>query len=434
MRGISQVDFAIATGMFILLFALFVGTTSDHLISVKEELKELASRSDALSLLNSLSSFGLPAKWYENVSINQSTLSVAFARVFNAFTNETKSIVTNELKSYGDGSYFCISPANGENAIEIVFESANLTSDVIVGSSVFLVVYNATAFERDSGKGDKKDDALIFSKYFADWGGIASDEWTNWSFNIGEHVETPEQANSIRITLYYVQEAEAKLCMDYASVKLNWTKSKLLPLQFGLGTRIYEVKVIANNSKPFYINQSANVTNLTNELILVNFSQLGFASIDFNSVKVFDENFNQVPCNVSPSNATLSFVTNLSTNETKIFTVRFDDDSNYTNAFCNSSVVGNNSIVEKSVPFLSRKVMQLRKIELFKHLDYLILKRRIGLGRDFRVKLRNESDVIFELGKAIPRAANIHAFERDVLCQDERFELKKCELSVYVIE
>jgi len=428
MRSISQIDFAIATGMFILLFALVVGTTSDYFTSIKDELKDSQQVSEAIRLLDSFSGFGLPANWYENASVETKVINASYARVFNALTNETKLVITDELKSYNDGNYVCISPANGQNAIEIQF-NASLENNSIIGSAVFTITYNASAFERDNGKGDEKDDAYIFSTYFADWGGVASSEWQNWSHEIGKYIESAKGANAIRIYLFFVQ-SNATLCLDHASLKINWTSEDSFPRQIGLATWIYEVEVVANNTKHFYINQSANVTNLTNELVEVNLSQLGFSEIDVNSIIVLDENLNKIACNVSAS--VVRFAINLTANETRCFKIRFDDDSNYTKPFCNSSINGNNSIRERVYTLPRRKAIQLRKVHAMKNLDYLLLKRSHNVANDFALSLKNESSSFLEFGKSTPRISNVHCLKRYLTCQGEKFEMKPCELKICV--
>ena len=57
--------------------------------------------------------------------------------------------------------------------------------------------------------------------------------------------------------------------------------------RIGIYTQAYRVTVIVNNTQPYLVNQTGPLVNLINEKIVVNYTALGFPSVDVNSTTFF---------------------------------------------------------------------------------------------------------------------------------------------------
>jgi len=136
-----------------------------------------------------------------------------------------------------------------------------------------------------------------------------------------------------------------------------------------LVSKAYRFYVIINNTQPYLKNQSAAVSDLENELVIVNFSSLGCPDIDFNSVRVYNSSEDNVKCEVDPERKILKFLVNISAFESKEFKVWFDDDSNFTVPFCNFSISGSDNLTEIIYPPEAFKIISFSTIEDFSVYD-----------------------------------------------------------------
>ncbi len=136
-----------------------------------------------------------------------------------------------------------------------------------------------------------------------------------------------------------------------------------------LVSKAYRFYVIINNTQPYLKNQSAAVSDLENELVIVNFSSLGYPDIDFNSVRVYNSSGSAIKCEIDPERKILKFLVNISAFESKEFKVWFDDDSNFTLPFCNFSISGSDNLTEIIYPPETFKVIPFSAIEGFSVYD-----------------------------------------------------------------
>lgn len=199
----------------------------------------------------------------------------------------------------------------------------------------------------------------------------------------------------------------------------------------GIVTKAYKIEVAVNNSEAFLINQSQEVVNLTNELVIVNLSGVWRSDIDLNSLHVYDENWNNVKCNISQG--TLKFLVNISPYKVKYFRVIFDDDSNFSSSFCNSSIVGTNNLTETVYPTEVFDIVQYKKFQELLTKSYQSVKNKLNMNYDFQISLKDSNgNSVFKFGPNIPPRGDIFALERNTLYQNMNADIKKGVITVYI--
>ena len=435
LKGISQVDFAIASAMFILLFAFLVGFATDYFTSMKNDVIALEKKTSALTFFRDLLSEGEPQNWASLLREYRNETGAYWGRSFKRATNETLALFTNgEINQSSDAKYACVVNDEGADAFEAKFPNLSLPGNAIIGEVKFKVIYNATSFETSGGSGDWKDDFYVFSTYLEDWGGTAGIEWIEWnSSNAKSIVKNSTLANAMRTTLYYKPTgAPGTACFDLINVSVEWSVYPFYPRKLGLMTKIYEFTLEVNNSLPYYKTPAASAVDLTNELVEINFSQLGFSDIDFNSIRVY-EGSNPVACAVNSAAKTLNFTVSLAANQSRYFTILFDDDSNFTAPFCDDAISGVDNLSEIYYPIEGKKVLQYRKLAALNESSYELMKSSVRMSYNFNLTLFDENEsIVFSYGKKIPRIENVYSFETSVMYQNSTGDLRSGKLRIYV--
>jgi len=215
-----------------------------------------------------------------------------------------------------------------------------------------------------------------------------------------------------------------------ASEVLNQYNYGLRLRRIGLKTTAYRFLILVNNTHQNYYNQSMNVTNLTNELISFNYTILGFPKMDYKSTAIYDENSSTVSYQISGDNIT--FKTNLNVNQSKWFTVYFDDDSIFEDR--STAITGTNNISEKTYPVEEIELLQYRKLMDLSSSNYTAVKNMSAVNNNFRIRLfdTNTSTYFMTFGDDVPRHSNIVALQRYMLFQNETGGIRNGKMIVQV--
>jgi hypothetical protein len=214
---------------------------------------------------------------------------------------------------------------------------------------------------------------------------------------------------------------------DFSYVPSDWTGSGDVD-RIGFFSRAYRFYIAVDNSQTFYLNQSQSVTDLTNELVSFLYSDIGFTNIDVNSTEIYLDG-SRVPYNINGYNIT--FRTDIAANTKKIFTVYFDDDSNFTSR--SVTINGNNTITE-TVHFVQPiPVIQYRKLQTINASNYSAVRDSLGID-DFNIVLQdidtNPVSTFFSYGGEVPRSGNVIAMQRNHVYQNSTAGIRNGRLIV----
>ena len=199
--------------------------------------------------------------------------------------------------------------------------------------------------------------------------------------------------------------------------------------RIGIYTQAYRVTVIVNNTQPYLVNQTGPLVNLINEKIVVNYTALGFSSINVNSTTVYNENGIMLPYNIDGD--TIIFNTDINASTHKIFTVYFDDDSNFTAS--SSAISGINNLTERIVMLQETPVIQYKKLLQLNETVYDYTKNITGV-QNFRLTLLDikTQTEFFSYGGLTPRKGNIISFQRYMLYQNSSAGVNRGRMRVQV--
>lgn len=183
---------------------------------------------------------------------------------------------------------------------------------------------------------------------------------------------------------------------------------------FDLGTRAYRMYIILNNTNAFYKNQSLSAANQPAELVVFNYTHFGFA-VDVNSTAIYNETNASVSYNIN--GYSISFAVNMTSGSSHMFTVYFDDDSNFTSR--SVAVNGFDNITETIFPAEDMLLAQYKKLMALNSSSYAGVKNLTGLS-DFRFQLVDAStnQTFLNYGDAPPGRGNVVALQRHVLYQN----------------
>lgn len=198
--------------------------------------------------------------------------------------------------------------------------------------------------------------------------------------------------------------------------------------RIGLSTTVKRFRVYVNNSKPFYNDQTASVTDLGTEIVRLNLSQLGFQRHDFNSTVVYNSANVSVPYQRDADN--ISFVANVNAFAVVYFTVYIDDDSNFTGS--SSSISGIDNLSETVTATENVGVLQYNKIHRLNISSYSSVKNSTLVRSDFAIRITDADTnrVFIDYGGIVPRSANIVSLDRLVLFQNSTGGIRKGRLLV----
>ena len=198
--------------------------------------------------------------------------------------------------------------------------------------------------------------------------------------------------------------------------------------RIGIATSASRFSIVLNNSRDSWVNQSSPWVNLTDELVAFNYSDLGIPA-RVSSTYIYDDNGNSVPYNINGN--VITFNSSIAVNTTKNFTVYFDDDANFQERTV--AVAGSDNLTEKIFRASTVGVVQYRKILFLNSSNYTIVRNATQTPRDFRITLTDlNGQVIFTFGPQPPESGNIVATRRFVVYQNATAAIRGGALNVQV--
>ena len=235
-------------------------------------------------------------------------------------------------------------------------------------------------------------------------------------------------ADSSEILLTRSEAVELLSSGDFPMEPLNWTNESDVR-RIGFSTTAYRMLVMINNTSPFFLNQSQELADITSELVIINYTRLGF-DIDINSTVVYDENNNSLSYQISTTNITIALPVNAS--QVRYVTLYFDDDSNFTSR--SVSVSGTDNLTEKIFFPEKLDVLQFRQVQKVMNANYTLLKNATQIGKDFAITILDvdNNTNFMSFGAAMPRRGNVVAFQRYMLYQNSSGFVRKGRLTVQV--
>ena len=435
-KASAQVDFAIASGMFIIIFAFLVLFSTDYFSSLKNDATLTEKRGFALSLLNDLLDQGEPASWQFSMQTFSNNSAANWSISLNRTTNSTiRTFSAGELNQAGDSKYAYINNSELADVLEFTFPYLGIPQNAAMGNSSFKVLYNTSSFEQSGGDGDYKDDLTAFSEgfetYMDDWGnGSTSSLWIWWnSTDYLLWLYQTKDANNLVARLYFSPSSPGICYFDQINFTANYSYYPYYPKKLGISADIYIMEILLNNT----------VQELAAENVTVNFTLLGYPDADMNSIFVQNETGSPISCNVSGK--ILTFQTQISNGVTKWFRVWFSKNStsNFSSAACSATVSsGTNSLTtanrnETLFSVQRSSAIHYSKLSALNSSNYMIMKNLTDVKYDFHVTLKNSTgSPIFEYGGEIPSRADINALQRSVIYQNSSAGINYGTLYLYM--
>jgi hypothetical protein len=178
--------------------------------------------------------------------------------------------------------------------------------------------------------------------------------------------------------------------------------------RIGLQSDAYRFYILVNNTPENLIIQN-ETTDLSNELVEFNLSMLG--SFDEGSIAIY---YAGSRISYNKSDDMIRFVTGIGANQSKLFIVYFDDDSNFTENAVEINYSDN--IRETIYPMEKISLLQYRNIQRLGNSDYSVLKNTTG---DFYLTIYDSAgNKFFGFGGAVPRKGDVIALERYIIYQN----------------
>ena len=182
----------------------------------------------------------------------------------------------------------------------------------------------------------------------------------------------------------------------------------------------YRFYILLNNTADNLINQSSAV-DLTDELVEFDLSLLG--SFDENSTAIY---YNELALPYNRSGSIVRFATAISANQSKLFTVYLDDDSNFTDS--SVPVSYSNNVSERIYSLERVSLLQYRKIEELGNSNYTLISASVG---EFYLTIYNSSgNKYFGYGGNVPRKGDVIALERYVIYQNSTAGIESGRMTV----
>lgn len=433
-KGISQVDFAIAAGMFILFFAFLALFSTNYFSTMKNDVTIMDKRSTVSVLSEDIIGPGEPENWERTISVFQVNTAADWARSLARFSNSTIRLFSSgELLEEGDGLYANVSESEGADALEVSFPYIGIPASASIGTVRIKVNSNSTLFDSRFGEGDFADDITFFSagreEYLEDWSSDASGQFFWWnSSNLKYRITNRDELNSLMIRLYYNPEGLGTAYFDQINITATYSSYPNYPSKIGLGSDSYRIDVLLNNT----------IDDFPNEIVSINFSLMDYDDIDQNSVIVYNQSGSAIACQVSDK--ILTFSANIPNNTQQWYYVWFsrNSTSNFSSPFCSSSISGTDNLTtanrnETLLAPISIPVLQHSKIVALNSSDYEILKGTADIGSDFHITLKDSSgNTYMDYGEDMPRKGDIYGLQRNVIFQNSTSGVMEGKIYVYV--
>src|SRR3989338_198491 len=470
-KGFAQTDYIIAVGIFILIFALVVQYVSNYFSSTGDTINIPVMNSQATSLLDIIERGYEPASWpyfnpnqsvvlmlhLDNSTVdsgiygNDGTISCANCSAAVAGRLDT-ACSFDGINDYIDTASSGLGEENASFTVAAWINVASSTPSwkTIIDENVcsgFDFAVNSLNLRagRNCGGGTLYNPSIAISANT--WYHVAITYVSgNLSFYFDglfrksvSDTNTYILGGSFCIGSYNCAGAENfngtidevivwNRSLDESEVYSLWAYENILD-RIGLSTKAYRFNLVVNNSQGYWKNQSLAVENIGNELVSINFTEIGFGT-NIPSVAVYEDNGSSVGYQINGN--TISFRTAINTNSAKRFIVYFDDDSNFMEQ--TQSISGVDNLTEIIEPVQVLPLIQYRKLLALNNSNYTRVKNSTQLPRDFGIRIVdvNSSSTIMSFGPPVPPSGNIVSFRRNSPYKNSTGSVRNARMTIQV--
>ncbi len=475
-KGAIPIDYVIAAGAFLFAFAFVVQYSIDYFDNVREISDILALRSEATELLGIVDREFNPPDWPELPK----TDSLALLMHLNNDTIDYSGNGNNGTQNGGvncssavSGYFFSACSFDGIDDYVNVADSDSLDAGKITVSlwvyvnnysssypRIFdkegayeLIMYTFSGsegrLEWDTRIPDETDTATVFADRLLlnRWYhiGVTYDSSVSKIYINGVEKASTTASGSITATLNALLIGNGaglgtpfNGTIDEVAIYNRSLSASEIEDHFhrglkriGLKSNAYRFIIVVNNSASFYRNSSESVRNLNNESVLLNFSSI-HPSAEIDSVTIYNESNAIVDHYVHGMN--VSFIANISINETRIFTVYFSEGSTFPSR-SKSLIIGNNNTINETVFYLEKiPILQYNKLVHLNQSNYTRVVNSSDIENDFNILLEDaDTNVTFmQFGKDIPKRGNVVALRRFALFQNGTAAVRNGRLTIRV--
>ena len=204
----------------------------------------------------------------------------------------------------------------------------------------------------------------------------------------------------------------------------HWAYENLLD-KIGLMSKAYKLYIIVNNTAQFW-KVAQPVETITTEKVTLNYTDLGYTA-NVPSTIIYEENGSVVPYNINGK--VITFSTSITAGASKYFTVYFDDDSNFPER--SATISGVDNITETVGHVQAFPLVQYNSILLLNNSNYTRVMNATGMPRDFSIRLLDlNGATILNFGPPPPPSGNVISFQRYTLYQNGTGHIRRGRLSV----
>jgi hypothetical protein len=170
----------------------------------------------------------------------------------------------------------------------------------------------------------------------------------------------------------------------------NWEKINVTPSELGLALDLYRIPVLI---------EEANSTARSNEpvTVFITFDESCVKKAWNNTVRIYDENFNEVPLKLSNetfcgtsqflNQSNVTWKVSLAANQTKKFYIYFSPDENVSSPSYGDIPLDGANITKKIFPEEKITAISSTKWNVLKNMSYEELRKTIGEDYRFRIEI-----------------------------------------------
>jgi len=417
-KGMSQIDFIIAAGMFIVVFALVIQFTLNYYSTTSEVAGLLDLNSDGRSLLAVAENQAIPEDWPE-INPNAETGLVLLMH----FNNETKydegTTVFNDFSGQNNdgscsGTVCPVYNMSGKLGGGMIFDGI----DDFVNVSTLAPMQTVEYWKRNNTDSAWRHIANSSGTFYLD--GVSASEQSVYVTNTSGDIliGVDDLGNNFNGTIDEVAIYNRALS---AGEIMNHYNYGLRNRRMGLETDAYRFFVLVNNTDTAYYNSGVSAVDLSSENVTFNYTLLNYPKIDYKSTKVYDDMNVSLAYQIRGDNIT--FAANVNASQARWYMIYFDDDSCFEDR--SSLASGTNNISETLYPIKKVSVLQYRKIEDLNRTNYTAVKNQTEIASDFRIRIydTDTSSYFREFGSSPARGRNIVSYQRYMLFQNETADI-----------
>lgn len=426
-KGMSQADYIIAAGMFIVVFALVAQFALSYYSSSSEAAEVLDLNSDGRSLLMAADYEPVPSAWPE-IDPNKETGLVLLMHFNNESRYSEGTTSFNDFSAQGnDGS--CSGTAcpyytwNATLGGGMVFDGV----DDFVNVSTLGVMKTVEYWKKNS-----TDSA---------WHHIANSSGTMYFDGVSTSLRTIYVTNTSGNILIGINETGSYFngTIDEVAIYnralgageiMNHYNYGLRNRRVGLRSDAYRFLIVVNNTASNYYNPGVSPVNLATELVVFNYSEMGYNNVDYKSTKIYDDMNMSLPYQINGDNIT--FVADVNASQARWYIVYFDDDSIFEDR--SSAVTGVDNLSETRYAVEKINVLQFRKIMDLNRTNYTAARNLTEIGSEFRIRIYdvNTSSYFYSFGSTPPRRGDIVSFQRYMLYQNSTADINRGRMRIQV--